>query len=152
MLALGDSVMLGAASPIKALGFTVDAVESRQFVDGVEVAEALKEQGRLGDVVLIHLGTNGTIGTESMQRMMTALADVPRVMILTNDVDKEWTQGNNQLLYDIEATYPNVQLVDWLGLNDACVDDCFASDGLHMNANGADFYANVINEFLQMPM
>ena len=152
MLALGDSVMKGAASPITALGFTVDAEESRQFVDGVEVAEALKEQGRLGDVVLIHLGTNGTIGTESMQRMMTALADVPRVMILTNDVDKEWTQGNNQLLYDIEATYPNVQLVDWLGLNDACVDDCFASDGLHMNANGADFYANVINEFLQMPM
>jgi peptidoglycan/LPS O-acetylase OafA/YrhL/lysophospholipase L1-like esterase len=152
MLALGDSVMKGAAPPVADLGFTVDAVESRQFKDGVEVAEALKEQGRLGDVVLIHLGTNGTIGAESMQRMMTALADVPRVMILTNDVDKEWTQGNNQLLYDTEATYPNVQLVDWMGLNDACVDDCFASDGLHMNASGADFYANLINQFLSMPL
>ena len=59
MLALGDSVMLGAASKVQALGFVVDAVESRQFVDGVEVAETLKEQGRLGDVVLLHLGTNG---------------------------------------------------------------------------------------------
>ena len=152
MLALGDSVMKGAASPVTELGFTVDAVESRQFVDGVEVAEALKEQGRLGDVVLIHLGTNGTIGTQSMERMMTALADVPRVMILTNDVDREWTEGNNGLIYSTAQTYPNVQLVDWMGLNDACVDNCFASDGLHMNANGADFYANVINEFLQMPM
>ena len=28
---------------------------------GVEVAETLKAQGRLGDVVLLHLGTNGTI-------------------------------------------------------------------------------------------
>ncbi len=32
-LAIGDSVMAGAASPLKAAGFTVDAVESRQFGD-----------------------------------------------------------------------------------------------------------------------
>ena len=32
-LAIGDSVMLGAASPLRAAGFTVDAVESRQFGD-----------------------------------------------------------------------------------------------------------------------
>ena len=32
-LALGDSVMLGAAPQLEAIGFVVDAVESRQFVD-----------------------------------------------------------------------------------------------------------------------
>ncbi len=152
MLALGDSVMLGAASKVAALGFTVDAVESRQFVDGVAVAETLKEQGRLGDVVLLHLGTNGSISAESMQRMMTALADVPRVIMLTNDVDREWTAGNNQLIYDIAANNANVQLVAWNDLNDLCVDNCFASDGFHMNANGSTFYAQVISDFMNQPI
>ncbi len=148
MLALGDSVMLGAASKVQALGFVVDAVESRQFADGVEVAETLKEQGRLGDVVLLHLGTNGDIKPESMQRMMTALADVPKVILLTNDVDREWTAGNNALIYETAANNPNVQLVAWNDLNDLCVDNCFATDGFHMSANGSTFYAQVISDFL----
>jgi lysophospholipase L1-like esterase len=102
--------------------------------------------------VLLHLGTNGTIGADSMQRMMTALADVPRVILFTNDVDKEWTQGNNELIYATAENHPNVQLVAWNDLNDLCVDDCFASDGFHMNANGSTFYAQVISDFLKLPV
>jgi lysophospholipase L1-like esterase len=152
MLALGDSVMLGAATKVAALGFTVDALESRQFVNGVEVAEALKEQGRLGDVVLVHLGTNGDISSQSMDRMMAALADVPRVMMMTNDVDREWTGPNNELIYATAASHPNVQLIAWNDLNDLCVDNCFASDGFHMSANGSTFYAQVISDFLALPV
>ena len=95
MLALGDSVMKGAAGPLSAYGFTVDAIESRQFINGAETIEALKAQGRLGDVVVLHLGTNGNIGDESMQRMMDALVDVPHVLLLTDGGDREWTPGNN---------------------------------------------------------
>ena len=40
--------------------------------------------------------------------MMAALADVPKVMLLTNDVDREWTAGNNALIYDTAANNPNV--------------------------------------------
>jgi peptidoglycan/LPS O-acetylase OafA/YrhL len=150
-LALGDSVMLGASSQLVDLGFVVDAVESRQFSNGTEVVEALRDQGRLGDTVVVHLGTNGTIEPDDMTAMMTALADVPTVLLLTVDVEREWTAGNNALIYDTAATYPNVELLDWAGLSDACVGDCFAqSDGFHLADAGQDFYAQVIAEILEL--
>ena len=58
-LAIGDSVMLGAASPLRAAGFTVDAVESRQFGDYLDTLRALRDSGQVPEVVVVHLGTNG---------------------------------------------------------------------------------------------
>ncbi len=148
-LALGDSVMKGAAGPLTADGFVVDAVESRQFDNGADTAVALKEQGRLGDVVVVHLGTNGTIGNDDMTRMMEAFADVPKVLLLTLDVDRSWTAGNNALIYDTVNTYPNVFLLDWAGLNDSCPGDCFYNDGIHLKPDGQQYYADMIAGALQ---
>jgi hypothetical protein len=82
--------------------------------------------------------------------MMEALADVPTVLLLTVDVDREWTDGNNALIYDAAATYPNVELLDWAGLADSCPGDCFAaSDGFHLNRDGQEYYATLIGGALQ---
>jgi len=48
-MAIGDSVMLGAATELVDFGFAVDAVESRTFVDGLETIQTLNTQTRLGD-------------------------------------------------------------------------------------------------------
>jgi lysophospholipase L1-like esterase len=143
--------MLGAATQLDAGGFTVAAVESRQFVDGLDTLLALKEQGRLGDVVVVHLGTNGTIDEGDMTAMMEALADVPQVLLLTIDVPRDWTAGNNALIYDTVNTYPNAALLDWAGLADACPGDCFASDGYHLRTAGQEYYAQLIAGALQTP-
>ncbi len=150
-LALGDSVMQGAATQLAERGFVVDAVESRQFSDGAETIATLREQGRLGDVVVVHLGTNGTISQNDMTRMMDALAGVRQVLLLTIDVDREWTAGNNGLIYDAVNTYPNVSLLDWAGLDDTCPGDCFASDGFHLRPDGRRYYADLIVGALQAP-
>ncbi len=147
-LAIGDSVMLGAAPQLQALGFLVDAKESRQFANGVEAAETLQAQGRLGDVVVVHLGTNGPIGAAEMNRLMAALADVPQVLLITNDVDRDYTAGNNGLIYDAWNTYPNVELLDWQGLDDGCPGDCLYSDGIHMKPAGSQYYATLITGVL----
>ena len=47
-LAIGDSVMLGAAGDLAALGFTVDAKVSRQMVDTVETDALAAGRGRAG--------------------------------------------------------------------------------------------------------
>ncbi len=150
-LALGDSVMLGAARQLTDSGFAVDAVESRQFSDGVATIQQLKEQGRLGDVVVIHLGTNGDIGPQDMATMMDTLADVDQVLLVTVDVDRAWTASNNGLIYDAVNTHPNVSLLDWAGNNDACPGDCFASDGFHLRPDGQAYYTALINGALQAP-
>jgi peptidoglycan/LPS O-acetylase OafA/YrhL len=150
-LAIGDSVMLGAATQLAEMGFVIDAVESRQFSNGTDTIATLNEQGRLGDVVVVHLGTNGTIGQSDMTRMMDSLAGVPQVLLLTIDVDREWTAGNNAAIYDAVNTYPNVALLDWAGLSDACPGDCFASDGYHLRSDGKTYYTDLIAGALQAP-
>ncbi len=150
-LALGDSVMLGAATQLSADGFLVDAVESRAFVNGLDTVQQLKEQGRLGDVVVMHLGTNGPIEASDMTAMMEALADVPQVLLLTIDVPRDYTEANNALIYDTVNTYPNAALLDWAGLDDTCPGDCFYSDGYHLRPDGQIYYAALISGALQAP-
>lgn len=149
MLALGDSVMLGAAGELSDNGFIVDAVESRQFSNGADTIATLNTQGRLGDIVVVHLGTNGTINSGDMTAMMEALAGVPQVLLLTLDAPVEWIGANNALIYDTVANYPNVSLLDWAGLTRACPGDCFASDGYHLRPDGQVYYAALIDGALQ---
>ncbi len=150
-LALGDSVMLGAATQLSADGFLVDAIESRAFVNGLDTVQQLNEQGRLGDVVVVHLGTNGPIEPSDMTAMMEALAGVPQVLFLTIDVPRDYTAGNNALIYDTVSTYPNAALLDWAGLDDTCPGDCFYSDGFHLRPDGQIYYATLISSALQAP-
>ncbi len=150
-LAIGDSVMLGAATQLDAEGIVVDATESRQFSDGAERIATLQAQGRLGSLVIVHLGTNGYIDDGDMTRMMESLSDVPQVLLLTIDVEREWTTPNNGLVYDAVNTYPNVSLLDWAGLASSCPGDCFASDGFHLRADGQVYYTALILGALQNP-
>ena len=143
-LAVGDSVMLGAASQLTDLGFTVNAVESRSWVNGLETIETLGSQDRLPDELIIHLGTNGPIGESNMNAMMEAVSSVPTVVLVTNDVDRDWTAGNNALIYDAVAANDNVRVLDWEGLTASCVGDCFASDGFHLNPDGKRYYTDLI--------
>ncbi len=149
--ALGDSVMLGAAGELANRGFTVDAVESRQFSDGRAVVEKLRDDGRLGEVVVVHLGTNGNIAQSDLSAMMDALADVPQVLLLTIDVDRSWTGGNNDLLLNAASTYANVSVLYWADLADSCPGDCFQSDGYHLRPDGQVYYAALIEGALDAP-
>jgi len=150
-LALGDSVMLGAAPALQDDGFIVDAEESRQFSNGADTVATLNGQGRLGNVVVVHLGTNGAIDSSDMTRMMEALSGVPQVLLLTVDVDRDWTPGNNALIYDTVNSYANVSLLDWAGLASSCPGDCFASDGFHLRPDGQVYYSALIDGALQAP-
>jgi peptidoglycan/LPS O-acetylase OafA/YrhL len=150
-LALGDSVMLGAAPQLAEQGFTVDAVESRAFVNGLDTILQLNAQGRLGDVVVVHLGTNGPISSGDMTQMMEALAGVPQVLLLTIDVPRDYTAGNNSLVYETVNTYPNVSLLDWAGLSTSCPGNCFYDDGFHLRPDGQVYYAALIDGALQAP-
>ena len=144
-LAIGDSVMLGAASPLRAAGFTVDAVESRQFGDYLDTLRALSASGQVPDVVVVHLGTNGAINVDDAHDFFELLADVPEVIVLTNWVDRPWTEANNELILSLPQQYPNVSVGYWADLAPECKGNCYAqADGFHLSADGADYYAALI--------
>jgi len=137
--------MLGAASSLKANGFLVDAKESRSLNSGSEIAEELKEQGGLGDVVVIHLGANqDPLEQSDLDRMMAALADVPQVLFVTNRLNEGYIFEQNALIRTLPSQYSNVTVMDWAELGNGCPGTCFASDNLHLSAEGADFYADQV--------
>jgi hypothetical protein len=141
VLAIGDSVMKGAAGRLKELGAVVDAVEDRQADIGIGIFVQLKELGVTIDSAVIHLGTNGPITTEEVETLMDAVADIPKVVILTSSAYRDWTDANNAKWRALPASHPNVTVLDWDVVSESCPGDCLTSDKIHLNRDGIDFYA-----------
>lgn len=147
-IALGDSVMAGAATALGENGIPVDATESRQLEDLVELVTSLEILDLLPPAVVIHVGTNGAIDEADLDLIMESLREVPTVVMLTVAVHRRWEEANNELIRALPGKYPNVTVVDWEALSAECPGVCFASDGLHLTADGADYYAGLIADAL----
>ncbi|HSL73962.1 MAG TPA: acyltransferase family protein [Ilumatobacteraceae bacterium] len=148
LVALGDSVMLGAAEELQARGFQVDAQVSRQMKSFVPTMQALRDNGTFGSVVVIHLGTNGGFSQETLDQMLSTVAAVPVVLLLTGKADRGWIADNNARLRAVPAAYPNVTVVDWEVLSAGCPGRCFYDDGIHLTQSGQNYFADVIGRVL----
>jgi hypothetical protein len=74
----------------------------------------VKSINALGSAVVIHLGTNSGTSQETIDSIISVLADVPLVLVLTNAVpEKDWEAPNNRLIRALPDRFPNVQVLDW---------------------------------------
>ena len=145
-LAIGDSVMLGAAPILAERGYTVNAQQSRQMKDTVPFMEQLRDAEVFGQAVVVHLGTNGYCSEETLDAFLAPLADV-QVVMLTVRGDLAWTDHNNELLKARDAAADdNLIVIDWEEQARNCVGECFAGDGIHLADDGQVFYANLIRD------
>jgi hypothetical protein len=157
--AIGDGVMYGAADPlvatIDAMWGTptdahltnVDAAESRQFSDGIDVLQRLKDAGTLGEVVIVHLGTNGTVDPGDFDRMMGLLADREKVIVVNTRVPRPWEDQVNETLAAGVERFQNTTLVDWHAYGLAHP-ELFYDDNIHLRPEGADAYAGLLTAAL----
>ena len=107
---------------------------SPPYTVAVDIVQALKDQGRLGQGVVLHLGNNGPMSAETFRAVMDQLVDVPRVVVV-NVRDRPWEPDVNRVLAEQVPTYPNARLLDWWG-ESAMHGDWFADDKTHLNAAG----------------
>jgi Sortase domain len=151
LTAVGDSVLLGAEYAVTAKfpRSTVDADESRQSWVVFERIKKRRAAGKLGDVVVIHTGTNGTIDKDAYDRVLRLLADRSRVVLVTVKASRSWTQADNTMIRRLAAKYAdgNVRLADWQKLS-ASHPSWFYTDGIHVKPPGAKQYAKLIREAL----
>ena len=143
-IAVGDSVMLGAATELAELGLAVDAVESRAFVNGLALVQQLAGQDRLPETMVVQLGSNGPIGEQHMAELAGLVGDVDTVLVLTSAIDRDYNQANNELIFEYAATQDNIRVLDWSGFAANCPGDCFESDGFHLKPDGRDYYVALI--------
>jgi lysophospholipase L1-like esterase len=121
----------------------VDAAESRQYTAGVDEVQALKDQGLLGDRVVVHLGTNGEIDPAQFERLMGILAGAKRVVIVNVKAPRPWEAPDNDTLANEVKKYKNTVLVDWNKIgNDN--PGWFYNDGIHLNPAGRLAYAELV--------
>jgi hypothetical protein len=146
--AVGDSVMLAAR---KALATTfpsfmkVDAHISRQPSEIFDRIRARKATGQLGDVVVIHAGTNGPIKTSELIVLVGQLSDRSRVILVTCHGDRSWIPQSNAAIAVTARHFAgtNVRVADWNAAS-AQHRDWFYADGIHTKSAGSQAYADVI--------
>ncbi len=145
VFAVGDSVMLGAARELlKTIpGLEVDAQVSRHVGATLTILQQRRAAGRLGKVVIIHIGNNGNMTAKQFDDLMQPLTDIPRVMIFNLKEPRKWETSNNQVIAEGVTRYPNAVLIDWhtYGVDHP---DLFAKDGIHIGAAGAKAYTALV--------
>jgi peptidoglycan/LPS O-acetylase OafA/YrhL len=144
--AIGDSVMLGAQTSLRRfLGdrLQMDANVSRHFSEGLDVVRRLHDAGQLGDEVVIHLGTNGSIPEDQLDEMLRLLSGVKRVVVVNTRVDRPWEQPDNDAIAAAVPRYPNAVLLDWYSAASQHP-EYLVQDGVHLSEAGQAYYSLVM--------
>jgi hypothetical protein len=149
---IGDSVMLGAAqygTLQQTLGdVDIDAAQSRHVSDAIRLLQARQAAGRLGPIVVVHMGTNGTFTAEEFDQIMTILAQARQVIFLNVKLPcipgRCWEASNNQVIEEGVKRYPNDVLVDWYAASISHPEYFWPADLIHLRPEGAQAYADLI--------
>lgn len=137
---IGDSVMLGAMNNLHETfpNSYFDSKESRSTYVGYQIISELKENNKLGDPVVIHLGTNGDCKNGCKEKIMDLLTDRTVFWINTTNMPSV-----NESLNELSTKYPNLHIIDWYTLSQG-QKDWFYSDGIHLPPKGRKEYTNIV--------
>jgi peptidoglycan/LPS O-acetylase OafA/YrhL/lysophospholipase L1-like esterase len=150
LLAVGDSVMLAAAPALSAAfpGIVVDAQVGRQGPQTLDAARAWLRQSRARRVLIVHVGTNGTISTAQLTEFLDEVGTSRRVVLVNVHAARSWTAGDNQAIRAAAAGRRNVAVADWDGRIGGQPQQ-LAADGIHPNQSGQATYVAVVRAALQ---
>ncbi len=137
---VGDSVMLGAMNNITKMfpNSYFDAKESRALTTGVSILSNLKNSNKLGEVVVLHLGTNGDCANNCKENIMNILND--KIVFWLNTTNNEKV---NNSLNELATKYDNLHIINWHDLS-LSHDDWFYYDGIHLPPIGRKEYTKII--------
>lgn len=142
--AIGDSVMLGARSALKELGFRVDATESRQSYSAPRLIR--QRADRLPENVVVHLGTNGSFPLATCKAIVRAAGKDRRVFLVNVYVARSWEDRNNAVIRQCDEAFrtDRVHVVDW---NEAVSANpgWLYGDRIHLRPSGGAAFARLID-------
>ncbi|MGG3674873.1 acyltransferase family protein [Bacillus nitratireducens] len=143
--AIGDSVMIDIAPYLKNTfpDIRIDAQIGRQLSKAIPVVEQLKNEGNLGNYVIIGLGTNGAFTTEQLVSLINLIGNERKMIFINTRVPRPWESIVNERLKSTTSEYSNITLVDWYAAS-AGKGDYFAPDGVHLTKVGAEAYAALV--------
>jgi hypothetical protein len=147
--AVGDSILLDIQPYLQTdvPGAHIDGLVSRQFETGIGVVQAERVAGNLGAVLVIELGTNGSVTASDFDAMMQAASGVKRVVFVNINVPRSWMAPDNAVLAAGVARYPGVaELADWNAASTGHP-EWFTPDQVHLQPVGAQALAHLVAQY-----
>jgi peptidoglycan/LPS O-acetylase OafA/YrhL len=144
----GDSVILGIKSKLASQEeiAVINARVGRQIQELIKAVEEDKPKAGSSPVVL-NVGNNNSVSREDMVKLMELLKNQPKIVVVNTSVPRTWREGNNKIISEVVANYPNATLVDWASIAENHP-EFFAPDGVHLIEAGSDVYVASILEAL----
>ena len=144
--AIGDSVMADASRDIQEImpHAYVDAEVGRQGNATPGVIKDLKAKGQLQKIVILNLGTNGAMNTQTIDDILNAIGSDHQIYWITPHVPtRDWEQTVCDQIKQTAKQHSNVHVIDW---NQAANNhaEWFGQDKVHMNEQGNVYFTSLI--------
>ncbi|MCG7378699.1 hypothetical protein MH215_16955 [Paenibacillus sp. ACRSA] len=147
---IGDSVLVGIEPYLKEKlpKVIVEGKVGRQMSQANKLTDELREQGKLGEHIIIELGTNGPFSKDQLRSLLTSLSDAKQVLVVTTRVPRRWQDIVNSNIEEVVPEFNNAKIVDWYTASEG-KDEFFYQDGVHLKPDGSRFYASLLIEGLK---
>lgn len=149
-IVIGDSPMLLALPDLAAAGYRANARGCRQFAEGLALIRALRRKDRLPRLVVIALGSNGSV---TRGKIHEALDIVGRKRILGLVTPRESGGGSSSdatvIRSEAKKHRNRIELLDWVKFS-AGHSSWFQPDGLHLTFDGAAAMARLFDDLIKL--
>jgi lysophospholipase L1-like esterase len=132
-------------------GIDVQGKVDRQLYQASSLVSTLKAEGRLGERVILELGTNGAFTRQQLTTLLASLGPVQRIVLVNTRVDRPWETEVNQTLAQVAKTWPHTVLVNWYQAS-ANHNPWFYPDGVHLDPVGAKIFASLLVHAVEEPL
>jgi hypothetical protein len=156
--AVGDSVLLGAASAVETTltgplggGVLVNAAVSRHAGTCIQVLQAFAALKVLAPLVIVHCGNNGALGPGFVDQVMQIAGPNRNVVFASLKVPRSWEYPDNLAVKSDVVKYRNARMYDWHSLGTLLTPQnvYFYKDGYHLTPAGRDYYARNLLDALK---
>jgi len=145
----GDSVILGIRSVLEE-NRPISLVNARIGRQAPELLEVLiqDQPQALDSPIIFNLGNNNALTREQVEQIFEAVKGQPQIIVVNTAVPRPWRDGNNQIIREVAANYPQADVIDWNKISNGRP-EYFAPDGVHLVPAGVNAYVSAILEKLQ---
>jgi hypothetical protein len=143
--AVGDSVLVASTPALEQAlpGIYIDAQVGRQFYTGLQVIAALRDRGLLRRIVVVALGTNGTVTLAEISQLFAEIGPHRRLVLVNTFEARPWEYEVNSTLAAAARHHANVVLADWFTTIEHRT-YLLWSDGIHPQPAGGLVYARML--------
>lgn len=143
---IGDSLLLNVAPNLLAVfpKIQLDGEVGRQLYNSEAVFKKFINEKKMGENVLIILGTNGAFTHTQIEEIIQTIGVERTIFFVNTHVPESWQNQVNQTLVTAGKEHDNVHIIDWKKKAKNHQEDWFYEDGVHMNEEGAKIFTTFV--------